>query len=519
MKSRYALQFAVLVVVVAGLLVAGLGLAAYKTFVLGVPFFASESRSEWLIEAKVGFEASGRPVKVILAVPKVAFSGGASQEAGSLGYGFHLEPVDDGEMHAVWTARKREGPQALYFRLRVRNTHRVAGGWSTTGGELPVVEAPGLPKSLLGPAQAMVARARESSADNDSLFIQLFQQLKDDRTSQNLVLLRRHYEEEGGEAADVLLGIDLLRLAGVPARPAFGVRLDEELGAQDPVRLVEYFNGYFWKVRDPDEPAEPLRLTNLFVWHRGSGPMLQVFGSKDSSMSRLKFTVVRNRIPLDRMADLRNSPFLVATIHGLPASERENFRYVVLIPLGALVVVVMRNLVGVPTLGTFMPVLLALALLGMPLVSGLTMFVLIVIVGTWFRFLLSGLNLLVVPRVAACVVIVVLLMIIMSVASYKLGMTAGIKITLFPMIILAWTFERMSLIWEEQGGREAMLQVGGSIVVAVAAYAFMRVRQVEYWAFYFPELLLVVLAAILLMGRYTGYRLFELFRFREFEKS
>jgi hypothetical protein len=166
-----------------------------------------------------------------------------------------------------------------------------------------------------------------------------------------------------------------------------------------------------------------------------------------------------------------------------------------------------------------MPVLLALALLGMPLVSGLTMFVLIVIVGTWFRFLLSGLNLLVVPRVAACVVIVVLLMIIMSVASYKLGMTAGIKITLFPMIILAWTFERMSLIWEEQGGREAMLQVGGSIVVAVAAYAFMRVRQVEYWAFYFPELLLVVLAAILLMGRYTGYRLFELFRFREFEKS
>jgi len=31
----------------------------------------------------------------------------------------------------------------------------------------------------------------------------------------------------------------------------------------------------------------------------------------------------------------------------------------------------------------------------------------------------------------------------------------------------------------------------------------------------FPELLLVVLAATLLLGRYTGYRLFELWRFRE----
>jgi hypothetical protein len=509
MNARLKLFF-----VVALLVLAGGSVACYKYLALGVPFWAGESRSEWLIEAKVSFNAQeGRPVKAILAVPEVAFSEGASQEAGSLGYGFHIEPSDGGEMHAVWTARNRKGEQALYFRLRVRDSHRVGGAWSTAGSALPVVEAPGLPGSLRGTAGAMVARARESSADNDSLFVQLFQQLKDERSSQNAVLLRRHYEEEGGEAADVLLGIDLLRLAGVPARPAFGLRLDEELGAQEPVRLVEYFNGFFWKVRDPDAPAEPLRLTNLFVWHRGSGPMLEVFGGE---RSKLWFTAVRNRIPLDRMADLRKSPFLVATIHGLPASERNVFRYVVLIPLGAFVVVVMRNLIGIPTLGTFMPVLLALALLEMPLVSGLAMFALIVVAGTWFRFLLSRLNLLVVPRVAACVVIVVLLMMLMSVASYKLGISTGLKITLFPMIILAWTLERMSLIWEEEGARDALLQVGGSVVVSVAAYGFMRIQQVQYWAFYFPELLLVLLAAILLMGRYTGYRLLELFRFREF---
>jgi flagellar biosynthesis protein FliQ len=84
------------------------------------------------------------------------------------------------------------------------------------------------------------------------------------------------------------------------------------------------------------------------------------------------------------------------------------------------------------------------------------------------------------------------------------------------MIILAWTIERMSLIWEEEGKRSAIVQVCGSLVVALIAYWFMSIGQVQYWAFYFPELLLVLLAAILLIGRYTGYRLSELFRFRSF---
>jgi hypothetical protein len=87
------------------------------------------------------------------------------------------------------------------------------------------------------------------------------------------------------------------------------------------------------------------------------------------------------------------------------------------------------------------------------------------------------------------------------------------------MIILAWTIERMSIIWEEEGKHSAIIQVGGSVLVAVLAFLFMRIGQVRYWAFYFPELLLILLAGILMIGRYTGYRLSELFRFRDFKES
>jgi hypothetical protein len=77
----------------------------------------------------------------------------------------------------------------------------------------------------------------------------------------------------------------------------------------------------------------------------------------------------------------------------------------------------------------------------------------------------------------------------------------------------------MSLIWEEEGKRNAIMQVGGSMLVAVIAFLFMKIPQIQYWAQYFPELLLVVLSIILLIGRYTGYRLSELHRFRNFSES
>jgi hypothetical protein len=72
----------------------------------------------------------------------------------------------------------------------------------------------------------------------------------------------------------------------------------------------------------------------------------------------------------------------------------------------------------------------------------------------------------------------------------------------------------MSILWEEEGSREVLIQGSGSLLVAVLAYLLMERGLVQHLSFNFPELNLLVLAAILLVGQYTGYRLSELFRFR-----
>jgi hypothetical protein len=126
---------------------------------------------------------------------------------------------------------------------------------------------------------------------------------------------------------------------------------------------------------------------------------------------------------------------------------------------------------------------------------------------------LERLRLLLVPRLGAVLIVVVILMLIISVVSHKLGLETGLSVALFPMVIIVMTIERMSVVWEERGASDAIKAGLGSLLVAAVAYLAMGMDWLEHLIFTFPELLLFILAVVLLLGRYTGYRLTELRRF------
>jgi hypothetical protein len=87
------------------------------------------------------------------------------------------------------------------------------------------------------------------------------------------------------------------------------------------------------------------------------------------------------------------------------------------------------------------------------------------------------------------------------------------------MVIIAMTIERMSVTWEERDPGEAMRAGVGSLVVAVFAYLALGLDWLVHIVFTFPETLLVVLAVVIVLGRYTGYRFTELGRFKAIGKD
>ena len=190
-----------------------------------------------------------------------------------------------------------------------------------------------------------------------------------------------------------------------------------------------------------------------------------------------------------------------------------------MVSIAVLVVVLIALLLGFSYPGNLNAILMALAFIQTTLLVGLPIFLLVISIGLWMRSYLSHLNLLLVSRVEAVVIVVILIMAIIAITSYKLGMDQALTVTFFPTIILAWTIERMSILWEEEGGHEVLIQGGGSLLVAVLAYLVMGNRFVEHLTFNFPELLFALLGVILLLGKYTGYRLSELYRFRHMKKQ
>jgi hypothetical protein len=152
------------------------------------------------------------------------------------------------------------------------------------------------------------------------------------------------------------------------------------------------------------------------------------------------------------------------------------------------------------------------------LIWGVILFSTLTALGLAIRLYLAHLKLLVVPRLAAILIVVIWLMAIFSILTHKLGLERGLSVALFPMVILTMTIERMSIIWEELGASHTLTQGAWSIAAAVMAYLVMDIQTIEHLVFVFPELLLVLLAGTILLGRYSGFRLLELPRFKSLTK-
>ena len=65
----------------------------------------------------------------------------------------------------------------------------------------------------------------------------------------------------------------------------------------------------------------------------------------------------------------------------------------------------------------------------------------------------------------------------------------------------------------EDGTWTAFQTLVGTLVVTVVVSLALAHHVVTEWFFRYPELLGIVLALNLLLGRYTGYRISELYRF------
>jgi len=206
------------------------------------------------------------------------------------------------------------------------------------------------------------------------------------------------------------------------------------------------------------------------------------------------------------------------SLDALQPAEQRMVEFLLLLPIAALIVCIGRNLVGVTTFGTFAPALVGLAFREVQSLPGILVFVSIVLLGWGMRRVLDNYHLLQVPRTAFMLSLVVVVLIITVVLAncQAQPIEATKYIPLFPLVILTGMIERFWTLETEDGTMASFRTLLGTMVLAAIIALLLSWPAVVNHMFLFPETLGLIMAAQLMIGRYTGYRLTEFVRFKDF---
>lgn len=482
----------------------------YKIKYWGFNFIPKQTTKVWTIEEHISFTPNGDPIKVSLATPTISSDFKIlDEDIVAPHYKIKKQPKQN---RIILTSDNMDEEQNIYYRVLLFDNEDAKGKIQAPVPPLP--EKPVLDDQMKATAQKLLELAQNQPGDTVQKIIRLLNQTPPDSTVVAFMPMKKTQQ-------DVVEAIStLLSTIGIPNRTARGIKLEEDKKSFTPDLMLEAYLDGVWKLYNI-ETGKKGKPENFVLFQRGGQSLVDVEGGDDSAV---KFSVMKSISSSLSLAGKRAKLAKQETTFGfsvfnLPLNEQNTVKWLTIFPLAILVIVLIRNVIGILTMGTFTPMLIALALVKTGLVPGLVCFTIIVSIGLLLRALLSKLNLLLVPRISAVVIFVILMMQMMTVLGYRFSVDIGLSAVFFPIIIMAWIIERASITWEEEGPSNASREVFYSLVAAVVTHAIISNDTIRHVMFVFNELNLVILFIVMLLGTYTGYRLTELKRFAPLAKD
>ena len=187
-----------------------------------------------------------------------------------------------------------------------------------------------------------------------------------------------------------------------------------------------------------------------------------------------------------------------------------NMHLLLMMPIGALVVVFVRSVLGWKTFGLFTPMLLALAYLQSGPIAGPVISTTAILIGMIAAPFLKLLNLSRVAFLGTLIAIVVSALGAMALQFQQPALASA-----FPVVVTALIVERWWNAWEADGPKKALRMTGTTLGVAMMIQLLVTIPPMMALAAANPLAMpLSAIVPMILLGRYNGLRLSELARFR-----
>lgn len=189
-----------------------------------------------------------------------------------------------------------------------------------------------------------------------------------------------------------------------------------------------------------------------------------------------------------------------------------------MLPLVATLVAFFRQVIGIKAFGIYTPSIITFALLAFDpngIKYGITIFASVILVGMVSRYILKYFRLLYLPRVAITLSIVSLSILGILVLGGSFQRTGLASVSVFPLLIMITLAEKFVATQIEKGTRIAFLLAIETLIISVAGYVLISWNALTSLLLSYPWVILFTFIINFSLGKWTGLRLTEYFRFRK----
>lgn len=184
------------------------------------------------------------------------------------------------------------------------------------------------------------------------------------------------------------------------------------------------------------------------------------------------------------------------------------------LPLIATMLAFLKQVIGITTFGLYLPSVIALSFLALGPAVGIAFLLFILITGYGVRAFTRRWRMLYIPKVAIIITVVSFtLLLLLGIGAY-FGLTLSGD-TIFILLIMSTISESFLNLKTEEGLISAIIAIAETILAALLCVLIVEWSVLRAAILAYPELILLTLLINIFLGRYTGLRLVEYFRFRE----
>lgn len=202
----------------------------------------------------------------------------------------------------------------------------------------------------------------------------------------------------------------------------------------------------------------------------------------------------------------------LAINQGVP---QQTIIYILMYPVILTVIAAARQVIGIKAFGIYTPSIIAVALLATTLKYGVAIFIVILAVALAMRFVLKGFQLLYMSRTAIMLSVVAISVLTFLAIGGSFQRTGLASVSIFPLLIMITIVEKFVIVQTEKGFRTAFILALETMFLAAACYFLVKWEAFQSLILNYPGLVVLIVVANIALGKWTGLRFSEYYRFRD----